>query len=148
MPQIRREKRIEFPVEFVDGLVIGVVVDKNRTTPAWQNSIGKDASDLDAANWIAEVVVDWDVEDDNGMKLPINGESIYHNFDNDDINDFMREIRAVLTPSRAEKNESSQPSSEKPSTQASEPPSTYQNGSENTPSDSGSGVTTASPSTA
>lgn len=130
MPQIRRQKLVQVPVEFVDGLVINVVIDKNRTTQAWLNSLPDEPSDKAACDWLAEVIVSWDIQGDDGQELPVSGDSIFENFDQEDVAVFMEETRAAFTPSRAEKNESSQPSSEKPSDQDSEPLSTSPNGSE------------------
>jgi hypothetical protein len=129
MPKVRREKRVQVPLEFADGLVVNVTIDKNRTTSAWLNSLEEGAGDKEACDWMAAVIIGWDVEDENGP-LPITGEAIYENFDQEDLQVFLRDIRAALVPSRAEKNESSQPSSEKPSTLDSEVPSTSPNGSE------------------
>lgn len=129
MPQVRREKRVQVPIEFDDGLLINVVIDKNRTTSAWLNSLDDSAGDEEACAWMAAVITGWDVEDENGA-LPVTGEAIFDNFDQEDLAVFLREVRAALIPSRAEKNSSSQPSSEKPSILDSEPPSTSPNGSE------------------
>jgi hypothetical protein len=130
MPQVRREKRVQVPVEFEDGLVINLVIDKNRATSAWANALGESEGAVEAADHLADIIIGWDVEGENGIALPISGQAIADNFDVDDLARLTEEMTMNLTPSRAEKNSSSQPSSERPSVQASEPPSTFQNGSE------------------
>jgi hypothetical protein len=129
VPQVRREKRVQVPVTFADGLVINLVIDKNKATSAWRTSLGS-GTDREAADWVAEVIIGWDVEGDNGLALPVSGEAIFENFDQEDLGPLMDAIWEALKPPSEEKNVSSQLSSERPSVQASELQSTSQNGSE------------------
>lgn len=143
MPQVRREKRVQVPVQFEDGLVITLAIDKNRATSAWGTALAEAEGDIEAANCLAEIIVGWDVEGDDGTPMPVTGVAIFENFDQEDLVRLVEEMNGALQPPRAEKNASSQPSNEKPSIPASEPPLTSPNGSETSESQSVS----ASPST-
>lgn len=77
--ELTRVKPVTVPVDLGDGDVVSLVFNRNAITPAWMEAAGeRDAADdnLSLPKMIADVIVSWDITDDEGGDYPPTGENI------------------------------------------------------------------------
>lgn len=132
------ERLAHATVDF-DGSPVVFTYDANALTMDWADKL-EAAKDADvAAGVLLEVMRGWDVVNDDGSPDPLRAEHLKR-MPAWAFRDIQIALISAALPSRAEKNESSQLGSEKPSTQDSEALSNFPNGAETSPSQPSSAV--------
>lgn len=132
--QITRQVIREAHVDLGEGDVVVVKFDRNKITPAWiQESEQREKSDSQSLpKGLAEVILDWDVTDNDGSPYPPTAENLARLSYPVQAEILGAMVKAAV-PSRAEGNDSSEPAST-PSTDSSGLAETSPNGQETLPS--------------
>ena len=116
-----------------DGTPVVFTFNVNAVTLDWADTLENTKGPEEAAEVLLQVIRAWDIVTDDGEPEPLRAEHL-RQLPAWAFQELQKAILNTALPSRAEKNESSQRSSEKPSTQDSVPLSTSPNGSETLPS--------------
>lgn len=130
-----RPKPVRATIDFGDDAPITVVFDRNRVTPRWLDQARQKAEANDAlatSTMLAEVILEWDVTEEDGTAYPPTAENLSV-FPISDQSHLLQRVVAESVPSDAEgKSSSVQPST--PSSVSEDPPATYPNGLVTSPS--------------
>lgn len=132
---LTRPKPRNATVDLGEGDELKITFDANKITPAWMREAQKrdeaqDSYSLPKA--LAEVMIGWDVTEDDGSVFPPNADNIGV-FSYPVQSELLARILKAAVPSDAEGEASSAPSPEQ-STTSSEPAQTHQNGATTSPS--------------
>lgn len=127
LSSLTRPKPVDVTIDLGDGDSVTVTFDRNRVTPAWVNSMQKNAEEdaLVLSNGLARIILAWDVTDE-GQPFPPTGENLGA-LSYGAQKALLEQIMGASVPGSAEGKASSVPSSTAPSVSM-EPPPTSQNG--------------------
>ncbi len=127
--ELTRQKPVDVGIDLGDGDAIQVTFDRNRVTPAWVQVAQRRDEEQDTLSLpkaLADVLLAWDVVNDDGTAFPPTPENIAV-LSYPAQSELLTRIMLAAVPSRAEGNASSAPGSTPPSA-STEPAETAQNG--------------------
>jgi hypothetical protein len=135
--QLRRPIIVNHTVDFGDEVTVKFVFDRNKITDAWMQTWVRLESEPDASGklneMLADLVVQWDVVNEDGSPYPMNAEAMGTLFSLPDKGRIFQELVRASVPSDAEGKASSAPTSI-PSSDSTLPQAPSPNGTAASPS--------------
>jgi hypothetical protein len=128
--QLRRPVVVNHTIDFGDGVTVKFVFDRNKLTDAWMNEWTRIENERNAPQMNAmldDLVMSWDVLEEDGSPYPKNPETIGFLFTIGDKGRIFEDLIDASVPSRAEGNASSERTST-PSSASTPPQETPPNG--------------------
>lgn len=128
--QLRRPRVVSHTIDFGDDVMVRFDYDRNKMTDVWMDEWTRLETEADTPRlneMLADLIVSWDVVNEDGSPFPMTAENIGYLFALPDKAHVFQELITASVPSRAEGNASSERSSMPPS-DSTPPPQTPQNG--------------------